>query len=262
MAFDASSSRLWREQILKDRNVSKSIVVLQSNYIPWKGYFDLIQAADEFLIYDEVQFTKNDWRNRNRIVLDGRLRWLTVAVKTAGRFGLPIEKIEIADPTWAKAHWATITQAYRRENCFDEVASPLAGLYQAAGKLIRLTDINELLLRGIADLLQIDTTILRAEIVPRSTNDPTARLIEICRARGATRYISGPAAKAYLDQSAFEQAGIALRFADYSGYVEYDQNLHPFTHSVSVLDLLFRFGSAARTHLKTSKTDLGFVVWN
>ena len=240
--------------------MSKSIVILQSNYIPWKGYFDLMQAADEFLIYDEVQFTKNDWRNRNRIVLDGRLQWLSIPVKTAGRFGLPIEQIEIADPAWGRAHWATIMQAYRSAPCYEEVFSQLADLYQTAGKLLRLTDVNELLLRGIAGLLQIKTEILRASIVPRGTDHPTARLVEICRARGATRYISGPAAKAYLNPAAFEQAGIELRFADYSGYIEYDQNLQPFTHGVSVLDLLFRFGSAARTYLKTSHEDFVFVV--
>jgi hypothetical protein len=250
--------RSWH--IRKDGHVGKSIVVLQSNYIPWKGYFDLMQAAHEFLIYDEVQFTKNDWRNRNRIVLDGRLRWLSIPVKTAGRFGLSIEKIEIADPTWGRAHWTTITQAYRRALCFNEVAGELADLYQAAEKLPRLTDVNELLLRGIADLLQINTPILRADIVPRGTDDPTARLVEICRARGATRYISGPAAKTYLNPAAFEEAGIELRFADYSGYIKYDQDLEPFTHGVSVLDLLFRFGPEARTYLKTSQKDVAFLV--
>jgi hypothetical protein len=218
-----------------------------------------MQAADEFLIYDEVQFTKNDWRNRNRIVLDGRLQWLSIPVKTAGRFRLPIEQIEIADPDWGRAHWAAITQAYRKARCFDEVASQLTDLYQSAMKLTRLTEVNELLLRGIADLLQINTRILRADIVPRSADDPTARLVEICRARGATLYISGPAAKTYLNPATFEQAGIELRFADYSGYLEYDQNLQPFTHGVSVLDLLFRFGPEARTYLKTSQVDVAFL---
>ena len=240
--------------------MAKSIVILQSNYIPWKGYFDLMQAVDEFLIYDEVQFTKNDWRNRNQIVLDGRLKWLSIPVRTAGRFGLPIEQIEIVDPGWAHAHWATIEQAYRKADRFDEVAGRLASLYQTAGKLPRLTDINELLLRGVAELLQIKTELLRANIVPRGTEDPTARLVEICKSRGATRYISGPAAKTYLNSAAFEQAGIELRFADYSGYIEYEQNLQPFTHGVSVLDLLFRFGSEARTYLKTSRKDPAFLA--
>jgi hypothetical protein len=240
--------------------VSKSIVILQSNYIPWKGYFDLVQSADEFLIYDEVQFTKNDWRNRNRIVLDGRLKWLSIPVRTAGRFGLPVEEVEVADPAWAQAHWVTITQAYRKARGFDEVAGQLAALYQAAEKLLRLTEINELLLRGMADLFHIKTEILRANTVPRTTEDPTARLIEICRSRSATRYISGPAAKAYLNFAAFDEAGIELRFADYSGYVEYEQNLNPFTHGVSVLDLLFRFGSEARTHFKTSRKDSAFLA--
>src|SRR5215467_1371033 len=91
----------------------KTIVILQSNYIPWKGYFDLMAAADEFLLFDEVQFTKNDWRNRNRIVLGGRLHWLTIPVRTAGRFGTAIERIEVSVKDWARKHWETLQQAYR-----------------------------------------------------------------------------------------------------------------------------------------------------
>ena len=90
---------------------AKKIVILQSNYIPWKGYFDLMAAADEFLLFDEVQFTKNDWRNRNRIVLNGKLHWLTLPVKTAGTFGGAIDQIEVSNANWARVHWSTLKQA-------------------------------------------------------------------------------------------------------------------------------------------------------
>jgi hypothetical protein len=228
----------------------KTVVILQSNYIPWKGYFDLMAVADEFLLFDEVQFTKNDWRNRNRIVLDGRLHWLTLPVRTAGRFGTAIEYINVSDPGWAKSHWDTLRQAYRQAPHFAFAAPALEEAYRTAAGFTRLSEINEHFLRSIATLLGVPTPILPAGIVPRTIEDPTGRLLEICRARGATAYVSGPAARAYLDVSAFHRAGIALYFADYSGYPTYQQGCEPFEHGVSIIDTLMGCGAGARQHLK------------
>jgi hypothetical protein len=230
----------------------KTLVILQSNYIPWKGYFDLMAAADEFVIYDEVQFTKNDWRNRNRIVLNGKLHWLTISVKTAGLFGQPIDRIEISDKSWARGHWDSIRQAYRNSEHFHQISAVLADAYQEAASLRRLTDINELFLRRIADILELPAQIFRAEIVPRASEDPTERLIELCRARNATKYLSGPAARSYIRADLFANAGIALHYADYSGYPTYSQAMDPFEHGVSILDVLFHCGAAsARAQLKS-----------
>jgi hypothetical protein len=237
----------------------KSIAILQSNYIPWKGYFDLIAAVDEFLIFDEVQFTRRDWRNRNKIVVQGAVKWLTIPVKTKGRYLEPIEEIETDGHRWAEQHWKTISHAYRRAAHFAEYQGVLEATYQKATGLVRLTEINELFLREIAGLLGISTPIARANIVPRTTQLPADRLVEICLGRHATEYVSGPAARAYIEPEKFSNAGVALRYADYSGYPVYEQYATAFEHGVSILDLLMRCGPAAREHLKSPSHRDSFV---
>ena len=237
----------------------KSIAILQSNYIPWKGYFDLIASVDEFLLFDEVQFTRRDWRNRNKIVLDGRLHWLTIPVETKGRFDAPICSVEVADRDWAAAHWRMIRQAYRKAPFFDRYAELLEPLYLQAGQLARLSAINKLFLTTLANALGVATPLLKAEEVPRRAETPTDRLVEICVGRGASSYVSGPAAKAYIDKARFDGAGVALGYADYSGYPPYVQALEPFEHGVSIIDVLFRCGPAARDHLKSPRDRASFV---
>jgi hypothetical protein len=238
---------------------SKTIVILQSNYIPWKGYFDLMACADEFLLFDEVQFTKNDWRNRNRIVLNGKLHWLTVPVRTAGNFGTAIDQIEVSRADWAQAHWNTVLQAYREAPHFRSMAPALEEEYQTTSALTRLSRINEHFLRSIATLLGLDTTIMHADVVPRTTGDPTERLVEICKARGATDYVSGPAARDYLKIAAFRDAGIAVHFANYTGYPIYAQNFEPFEHGVSIVDTLMQCGLDSRNHLMALRQRSDFL---
>jgi WbqC-like protein family len=228
----------------------KTIVVLQSCYIPWKGYFDLIAVADEFLLFDEVQFTKNDWRNRNRIVLGGRLQWLTLPVHTAGCFGAAIERVEVSRPDWAKAHWDTLRQAYRHAPHYRSIAPILEEAYRTAAPFTRLSRINEHFLKAIATLLDLKAPIIHADVVPRTTSNSTDRLLEICKARGATDYVSGPAAHNYLRIAAFREAGIALHFANYAGYPVYSQGREQFEHGVSMIDTLMQCGLDARGHLK------------
>lgn len=232
---------------------TKSIAILQSNYIPWKGYLDIIAAVDEFVIFDEVQFTRRDWRNRNKIVIAGKIHWLTIPVLTRGAFEIPINKVRVADATWARKHWTSICHAYGKARHFKTVAPALEDLYDRAGALEMLTEVNELMLKGIAGLIGLSTPMSRSDVVPRSTEDPTARLVELCAATGATDYLSGPAAKAYIKKPLFDAANIALHFADYSGYPEYDQQMTPFEHGVSAVDLLMRCGPAAIDHLKTTR---------
>ena len=238
---------------------NKSIVILQSNYIPWKGYFDLLAAADEFLIFDEVQYTRRDWRNRNKVIVAGQPQWLTIPVQSKGRYDTPIDQMEIVDPVWAEKHWATIALNYRKAPFYSEIAPVLEPLYIGVAHIQKLSEINELFLRALANTLDIQTAISRANNVPRTTDDPTDRLIEICLARGATTYISGPAAKAYLDKAKFDAVGIDLKFADYSGYPVYDQGTAAFEHGVSIIDLLMQCGPAARAQLKSFSNRQSFL---
>ena len=114
-------------------------------------------------------------------------------------------------------------------------------------------------LRALCDLLGLTTPLLRAEQIPRFADDPTGRLVEICQARGAATYVSGPAAKAYLDRTQFDAIGVGVAFTNYSGYPVYDQGLIPFEHGVSILDLMFRFGPEAHAHLKSPRDPTTFL---
>ena len=110
-------------------NQLKKVAIVQGNYIPWKGYFDLIAAVDEFILYDDVQYTRRDWRNRNQIKTPHGVQWLTVPTLVKGKYLQKIRETEIDGAVWAHAHWKTLTQNYRRAPHFDEIAEWLAPFY-------------------------------------------------------------------------------------------------------------------------------------
>lgn len=229
----------------------KTIVIVQSNYIPWKGYFDLLAAADEFVIYDEVQYTRRDWRNRNKIIINGTPHWLTIPVQTKGNFDAAIDDIRVESADWAPNHWRTIELNYQRASHFQTIAPVLSRAYAEAARFERLSEINEHFLRTIAEILQIMTPMRQSRSISRNTQDPTSRLVEICKELQATDYISGPSASSYIKREQFEAAGIALHYANYSGYPVYEQKSSAFEHGVSIIDVLFRCGLEARAHLKS-----------
>ncbi|MFN8389609.1 MAG: WbqC family protein [Bdellovibrionota bacterium] len=226
----------------------KTLLITQSNYIPWKGYFDMIRSADEFVLFDDMQFTKRDWRNRNTIKTSAGKHWLTIPVNVKGKFFQKINQTEIADPAWAQNHWATICHAYRSAKCFDMYEPVIRDLYLET-KTSSLSEVNRRFLEVIGAQLGIRTPMISStefELHP----ERTMRLIEICRARNATHYITGPSARAYLDEQAFADAGITIKYFDFSGYPEYPQLFGEFVHDVSVLDLLFNVGPDAPTYLE------------
>ncbi len=230
--------------------MAKTVVISQSNYIPWKGYFDLINSADDFVVYDEVQYTRRDWRNRNRIKTADGASWLTVPVLSKGKFSQRIDEVEIEGESWREHHWKQLIHAYSQAKCFGEFREPVGTLYESAAG--RLSDMNECFLRGLSELLEIRTRFHRSTDFPaREPFERTGRLVEICRTLGATEYLTGPAARAYLDEPRFAAAGIAVTYFDYSGYPEYRQLHGTFVHELSILDLLFNEGTAARRFMKS-----------
>lgn len=220
----------------------KKVVVLQSNYIPWKGYFDLIHDADRFIFYDDVQYTKNDWRNRNKIMMAGGPKWLTIPTGTdAHRL---ICEVELPDPSWQAKHWETIRQNYRRAPFFKHYRPFFEEIY-LAHRWQRLSELNQHMITRIArDLLGIEAAF------DDSRNYSLAgqrldRLIDLVSQCEASHYISGPAAKSYIKQHRFDEIGVELIWKDYEGYPAYRQTQLPFEHGVSVLDLLFSVGPSA-----------------
>lgn len=227
--------------------MSKRIAILQSNYIPWRGYFDMIGLVDEFVILDNVQFTKNDWRNRNRIPNGKDGVWLTIPVRTANRLEQTIAETVVSDPRWARKHWNTLRQSYARAPHFKRYAEALAGAYAAAANEKHLSCINRIFIDAVCQALNISTQIAVAETL--DTEDKNDRVVRLCQSRGASRYLSGPAAKTYIDPARFAQAGIAIDYMDYSHYSPYPQLHEPFDSAVSVLDLLFNVGPEAPRYM-------------
>lgn len=225
----------------------KTVAIIQSNYIPWKGYFDVINMADEFFLYDTVQYTRRDWRNRNRIKTAQGPQWLTIPVE--GSRAQRICDVQISDPRWAERHWRTLSQAYARAPCFAEYRDEIETLYRSGAER-RLSAVNERFIRALCGLLAITTPIVQtADDAEHAVK--TEKLLAICVDAGATEYLCGPASRDYIEEWRFAEAGIAVTYVDYSGYPEYTQLFGPFLHEVSVLDLIFNTGADARSHMKS-----------
>lgn len=218
----------------------KKIAIVQSNYLPWKGYFDLIAAVDEFILYDDVQFTRRDWRNRNLIKTPSGTSWLTVPVKNRGRFSQLIRETEIDGDSWQVAHWNSLERNYKRAPFFNEVSGFLRPLL-LEGRYHFLSELNAILIKTIAEYLGITTKISDSSAF-RMEIGKSDRLVSICEQAGGREYFSGPSAKKYLDEEVFRQRGISVVWFDYGGYPPYQQLWGNFLHEVSVVDLIFNCG--------------------
>jgi hypothetical protein len=230
--------------------MSKKALITQSNYIPWKGYFDAINTADEFVIYDEVQYTKRDWRNRNMVKTPQGSQWLSVPVQVKGNFFQKIKDTKISEADWGKKHWNSIKQNYSKALFFKEFA-PVFEEFYLNNKLEYLSEINLKLIEIICKILQISTKITYSDSYPILREGQTERLVDICKQLGANVYYTGPAAKNYIDEQLFEKENIQINYLDYSGYPEYRQLYGAFTHQVSILDLIFNEGSNATKFMKS-----------
>jgi WbqC-like protein len=228
--------------------VAKRVAIVQSSYIPWKGYFDLIASVDEFILYDDAQYTKRDWRNRNRIKTRSGLQWLTVPVVVTGRFEQRVRDTVVADQRWRQQHWRSIQANYARAPHFERDKDALEGLFLGFGD-DRLSAINHRFLTGLCAMIGIRTR-LSWSMDYTLEGERTARLVGICKQAGASEYLTGPSARGYLDEAQFQTAGIVLRYADYNGYREYPQLYPPFEHQVSAIDLLVHVGPHARKYLR------------
>ncbi|UYO51281.1 WbqC family protein [Rhodopseudomonas palustris] len=226
----------------------KKVAIIQSNYIPWRGYFDMIAAVDEVIIYDDMQYTRRDWRNRNQIKTQNGLHWLTVPVLVKGRYHQKIRDTRIDGTHWAKTHWRTIETNYRAAPHFVEIASWLAPIYLEE-KHEYLSLLNRRLLETICDYLGIParlTTSWDYELI----DGKTERLADLCRQAGATEYVSGPSAQSYVDETVFADMGIGLTWFDYQGFADYPQLWGEFEPAVSIVDLLFNTGPLACNYLR------------
>lgn len=219
----------------------KKVVITQSNYIPWIGYFDSIAQADEFIIFDCVQYTKRDWRNRNKILTPQGEKWLSVPVQVKGKYTQSIYETEVADSSWANNHYRNISQNYSKAPYFKELKPWLEDLYNAASREVLLSKINHLFISGICQYLEIQTTIKwhHEFAIVEGKNE---RLLDICKQANADVYFSGPAAKSYMDTTLFNQEGVEVVFFDFSKYEQHPQLYSGGSVYLSVLDRIFNTG--------------------
>lgn len=223
--------------------------IIQSNYIPWRGYFDFIDEVDLFILLDDVQYTRRDWRSRNYIKTKAGLIALSVPVHFSLASPSAIQDTSISyEHDWCARHLALIKQAYLRAPFFDEY-------YEQFKKVIlterwtTISSLNNVLIKWLCGCLDIRTPI-RFSHEYASSGSKTERLVGILKAVGASQYLSGKSASAYLDLDRFRQLGIGLRYKTYN-YDPYPQLHGQFQGGVTVLDLLFNCGTGARRFLKS-----------
>lgn len=232
--------------------MTKKIAILQSNYLPWKGYFDIIASVDEFIFYDEMQYTKNDWRNRNKIKTVNGSKWITIPIYTKGHIEnkIKINQAKISDHSWSSSHWSIIRQNYCKAPYFDEYAPLFKDLYSELSNEPLLCKVNYCFIKLICDILKLSTKLTFCEdygVVGKKTES----LIDLIQKANGTEYISGPSAKSYIDESLFDNNNITLTWMDYSHYKEYPQLYPPFEHNVSIIDLIFNCGPNSLNYIKS-----------
>ena len=225
----------------------RTLVIIQSNYIPWKGYFDLLLQADHIIIYDTVQYTKNDWRNRNKIKTENGLKWLTIPVIHES-LDQKICDVKISDNLWYQRHLDSLHQAYKKSPYFKSFFQDIRILYESLKDECYLSQVNIQILCFILEKLG------KRKILDHSKNyelksSKTGNLIELCEYTKCDTYLSGPSAKSYIDPVLFSNAGIDLKYIDYKGYKEYEQIHGTFEHGVSILDLFFHLGEKTSEYI-------------
>ena len=225
------------------------LAIVQSCYVPWKGYFDLIRQSDHFIILDDVQYSRGTWRNRNRVKTANGLKWVTIPLRHANTFPALIKDMRIEGDTWNASHYSLIEQAYSASPGWPELRAWLRDVHLQTRSEV-LSEVNERLTRSLCAFLGIATPITQSTLYDIRTDNATQRVVDLCRAVGATTYVSGPAARDYIEEERFRAAGIALEYFDYSGYVEYPQPHGPFVHEVSILDAIASLGADARRALE------------
>lgn len=225
---------------------------MQSSYIPWRGYFDIIDDVDLVIFYDDVQYTRRDWRNRNKIKTPNGPIWITVPVEVKGKYNQTIDKTRISYETnWMKKHTESIRHSYCKAPFFKDYSNGIFDILNS--KYETISDLNVHMIHWLMQQLGISTkTIMSSKY--SVTGVKTDRLINILKEAGATVYLSGPSAKDYIEINKFSDAGIKLEYKVYS-YPEYPQLYGKFIPDVSVLDLLFNCGTDSKKYLKSLKSN-------
>ena len=217
------------------------VIITQSNYIPWKGYFSAMRQATHLVLYDDMQYTKRDWRNRNKLITPNGPKWLSIPINVKGKYYQKINEAQVSDINWGVKHWNFIENNYKKSPHFDKYKDYFKDLYLNTPSTF-LSDINLEFIKKIIILLEIDIKVISSKEF-NLRGDKTEKLVNICKELNAKKYFTGPAAKNYMDESLFTNNNIEIEYYNFSGYPEYQQQWEGFSHAVSILDMFFNLGS-------------------
>lgn len=224
------------------------VAIHQPQYLPWLGYLDKLDSADVFVILDTVQFKKHEWQNRNRIRTKDGWQWLTVPI--IDRFPERIDRVEVNSRTdWQRKHCQALRLHYGRAPFWEPLGPELIALLEKPWA--RLCVLNVAVLELLCQRLDIQTPIRLASTLS-AREDPTDRLIDLCRALGGTVYLAGQGGREYMDVGRFVQAGMAVQFQAYR-HPEYPQRYTPFISQLSVVDMIFNCGPESLPILRSGR---------
>lgn len=225
-----------------------NVVILQPSYIAWRGYFDQIRRADLFVFYDDIQYDKHGWRNRNQIKTHQGKQWLTIPVHSKGvTNGTPIKDVRIDwSKPWVKSHLKTLAISYSRAPYFKQYLPLLESMFERRDELLADFTIETSILLA-RELGFTSTRFVRSSELQNLEGKKTDRVINVLKRVGATHYICGPSASSYMEPEKFDTAGITFEYMQYN-YPEYGQLYPPYDPRVSILDLLFMAGGNAHQY--------------
>ena len=213
------------------------ITIHQPQYLPWLGYLDKIDKADVFVILDNVQFKKNEWQNRNRIKTAQGCQWITVPVL----YQLPekINEVRINNKVnWSRKHLQALITNYSKSTYFDNYKSFFADIFSHSWD--RLVDINIEIIKFLISALELKTKLVTASDL-KLREEPTERLIDICKTLNGNKYLTGKDGNKYMNLELFDKEGIEVIFQDFKHPV-YNQLFGDFEPYLSAIDLLFNCG--------------------
>ncbi len=230
--------------------MTKRVAVVQSNYIPWIGYFDLINSVDHFVFLDDVQYTSRDWRNRNKIVTSNGVAWLTIPIDaTSTSNQAQISEVRLANEKWKEKHIEVVRRNYSRSNHFSEFFHQFESMMLEESD-IYLSRFNQRITKRLCSLLGIQTEMVDSSVFPTSGRK-SEKLIELCLKLNATTYVSGRSAQNYLDIELFKRNGISVEWFDYS-YFSYSQLWNVRDSKVSIIDPIFQVGNDCLKKIKVN----------
>ncbi|MCP3983668.1 MAG: WbqC family protein [bacterium] len=231
------------------------LAIMQPTYLPWSGYLDLADQVDAFVFLDDASFAHRSWQQRNRIVANGALQWLTVPVRVKGLRGQTIQEVEIARPDFWLKHLRTLAHAYARAPFFAQSAPGLEAVFSRQGGWTELAGLNLALIEWLFDEFGIAVPTHRSSQL-KAGSRRGERLAAICEELGADHYLSTPGAEPYLmeDQEPFLSRGIRVSIQSFELPL-YSQCCESFVSQASAVDLLFNEGPEALSILRRGRHD-------